>query len=162
MKMKFVKILAAGLAMLMMMFCFVACDNGGDGDSEGTSDSSNSANVTLNVSIKVIDVNGETVYSTDKYTYIGKSASLISVLDDYLYIDEEIEAKYDEYKTLLGIGSIEVGEVTGTAENGDTVVQYYTYWWYRVNGRDGSKSMAEYEVQDGDAIEIYVNKKNAE
>lgn len=161
--MKLVKILAAGLAMLMLMFCFVACDNGGSGNPEGAADSSSSStNVKLSVSIKVIDVNGETVYSTDKYNYIGKSASLLSVLDDYLYIEEEIEAKYDEYKDLIGIGSIEVGEVTGTAENGETVVQYYTYWWYRVNGRDGSKSMDEYEVQDGDVIEIYVNKKNAE
>lgn len=158
--MKITRIIAVGLAILMLALGLVACDSNGDNPADTTT--GQSSNVTLRVDFKVIDVDGKTVYSIENYKYTGKSANLIPVLEDYLYIEEDVEPQYDEYKTLLGIGAVKVGEVTKTAENGDTVVDYYTYWWYRVNGREGSTSMEEYVVQDGDSIEIYVNKKSAD
>ncbi len=156
--MKFTKILAAVLAAMMLMLCFTACDSGdGQDDAESSSDVQK---VNISVSIKVLDVDGKTVYTADKYQYSGKAPNIITLLDDYLYMEQdEAELSYNDYGTLVGIGAAECTDITETNDNGETSVLFNTYWWYRVNGAEGRKSFEEYQVQDGDALEIYIAKK---
>lgn len=155
--MKLIKILAAGLALVMLTFGLVACDNGSNTPADSTTVSDN---VSIDVGIKVLDESGKAVYEIEKYHYTGKAPNVIVLLEDYLYIEKDATLQYDEYGNLTGIGSAEVGEVT--EKDGDTdMVLYTTYWWYRINGKDASKSMEEYIVQNGDAIEVYMAKKSS-
>lgn len=158
--MKFTKILAAVLAAMMLMLCFTACDSG-DGQSDDQS-SSEAENVNISVSIKVLDVDGKTVYSADKYQYSGKAPTIITLLDDYLYMEKDTELTYDDYGTLFGIGSVECTDITESDGNGGTNVLYNTYWWYRVNGQEGRDLLESYMVQDGDVLEIYMATKASE
>lgn len=158
--MKFTKILAAILAAMMLMLCFTACDSG-DGQSDDSSSNGDAANVSISVSIKVTDADGKTVYSTDKYQYSGKAPTVITLLDDYLFMEHDTELSYDEYGTLTGIGSAECTDITQAGDNGESTVLYHTYWWYKVNGTDGKDALDAYKVQDGDAIELYMGKKAA-
>ena len=75
-------------------------------------------------------------------------------------MEHEAIVDYDDYDTLSAIGSVEAGEVTSHDDNTNEDVTLYTaFWWYRVNGKEGSDMMEEYTVKDGDVIEYYLAKK---
>ena len=159
--MKITKILALVLACLMVVCVFAACDNGdaSSGDDSTTPADVEKTNVTIKVSIKVKDLNGKVVYDVPEYTYVGEAPNLIQLIDDYLYMEKNTEVGFDENDNLQSIGTVEAGEVTShNAETDEDVVEYTTYWWYTLNGKDGSTLLEEYIVQNGDAIEYYLTK----
>ncbi|MBQ9080270.1 MAG: hypothetical protein IJY27_04275 [Clostridia bacterium] len=156
--MKLTKILALILACCMIVCTLVAC--GGDGNNTGgdTSDDASGgdeADVTLTVSIKVYDADNKVVYENESYTYKGKAPTVIELIDDYLLIEGgDATLDYDENGNLSSIGIVEAGVVTShNSETNEDVELYTTYWWYRLNGKEGSDAMEEYIVQNGDAIE---------
>ena len=163
--MKITKLLALIMACLMVVCAFAACDSG---DDAGTADTTpadgaaDAAEVTIKVSIQVKNIDGDVVYDVPEYTYKGKAPNLIQLIDDYLYLEEDTEVGYDEYDNLQSIGSVEAGEVTShNADTNEDVVEYTTYWWYELNGKDGSQSLEEYIVKDGDAIVYYLMKTSS-
>lgn len=163
--MKITKLLALVLACFMIVCAFAACDSGdaaGDATTTPADGAADAAEVTIKVSIKVKNIDGKVVYDVPEYTYKGEAPNLIQLIDDYLYLEEDTEVGYDEYDNLKSIGKVEAGEVTShNADTNEDVVEYTTYWWYTLNGKDGSKSLEEYIVQDGDVIEYYLNKTKA-
>jgi len=162
--MKITKILALVLACIMVVCMFVACDNGdAQGDDATTTPADGaSTEVTIKVSIKVKDLDGKVVYDVPEYTYVGEAPNLIELIDDYLYIEHETEVGFDENDSLQSIGTVEAGEVTShNDETNEDVVMYTTYWWYTLNGKDGSQMLEEYIVQNGDAIEYYLAKNTS-
>ena len=115
---------------------------------------------TLNYYFWAEDADENVVYETENYSYSGKAPNLIDLIEDYLDMEHETVADYDEYGTLSAIGSVEAGEVTSHDDNTNEDVTLYTaFWWYRVNGKDGTDMMEEYAVKDGDVIEYYLSKK---
>ena len=158
--MKTTKVLALILACFMIVCCFAACDNGNaQGNNDTTPADDANTDVTIKVSIKVKDLDGKVVYDVPEYTYVGEAPNLIELVDDYLFIEHETEVGFDENDNLQSIGTVEAGEVTShNDETNEDVVEYTTYWWYTLNGRDGSQLLEEYIVQDGDAIEYYLVK----
>ena len=161
--MKITKVLALVLACFMIVCAFVACDSGdAQGDGDTTPADSDNADVTIKVSIKVKDLEGNVVYDVPEYTYVGEAPNLIELIDDYLYIEHETEVGFDENDNLQTIGTVEAGEVTShNDETNEDVVEYTTYWWYTLNGRDGSQLLEEYIAQDGDVIEYYLAKNQS-
>lgn len=162
--MKLAKALAIFLAVLMMALPLVSCDKGGNGnDTNNETSAETVADVTLTVSIKVKDLSGKAVYDIASYTYSGKAPTLIDIIDDYFYMESETETvEIDDaggIRTIVSIGTVNAGEVTGTkAGSEESSVLYTTYWWYTINGKDGSKDLDEYIVQNGDKIEFYLKK----
>ena len=150
--MKFAKILSLVMAMLLLVCVFVACDKNGDenpADDSGTD--APSTDVTVTVSMKVKDVKGEVVYDIEAYKYTGAPITAAGIIEDYFYMEVETESvEIDEVGNLVTIGSVESGEIT---EDDKTKT---VYWWYSVNGKDGTAAMYEYIVQDGDAIIFYL------
>ncbi len=162
--MKITKLLALVMACLMIVCAFAACDSGdGDGTADTTpaDDAGDAADVTLKVSIQVKNVDGKVVYDVPEYTYNGKAPNLIQLIDDYLYLEEDTEVGYDEYDNLQSIGTVEAGEVTSHNADTNEDEKFTTYWWYELNGKDGSTSLEEYIVKDGDAIVYYLRKTSA-
>lgn len=160
--MKLTKILAIILSCCMLVCVFASCGSDGSGDSTTTpaDGESESADVKLTVTIKVLDADENVVYETENYSYSGKAPNLIDLIEDYLDMEHETVADYDEYGTLSAIGSVEAGEVTSHDDNTNEDVTLYTsFWWYRVNGKDGTDMMEEYAVKDGDVIEYYLSKE---
>jgi hypothetical protein len=166
--MKLVKILAIFLTVLMMAIPLVSCNKGGNGnDTSNETSAETVADVTLTVSIKVKDLSGKAVYDIASYTYSGKAPTIIDLIDDYFYMESEKETvEIDDaggIRTIISIGSVNAGEVTGTKAGSDeTSVLYTTFWWYTLNGKDGSKDLDEYIVQNGDKIEFYLKKVNTD
>lgn len=162
--MKFTKIIALALSLIMVVAVLAACDKGGEDDTTTPADGTTTAdpaNVTIKVGIVVKDIDGNAVYETDSYTYIGKTPNLIKVLEDYLYMEKDIELVYDGI-ALSAVGSVEAGAVTShDNDSGEDKVVYNTYWWYKINGKDGSLAPDEYIAKDGDKIEFYLAKKAA-
>lgn len=160
--MKLTKILAIILSCCMLVCAFVSCGGDGNGDATTTpaEGEGETADVKLTVTIKVLDADANVVYETENYSYSGKAPNLIDLIEDYLDMEHETVADYDEYGTLSAIGSVEAGEVTSHDDNTNEDVTLYTsFWWYRVNGKDGTDMMEEYAVKDGDVIEYYLSKK---
>lgn len=151
--MKFTKILSLVLAMLMLVCVLVACDKGGEenpADDSGTE--APSTDVTVTVSMKVKDAKGEVAYDIESYKYTGDPISAAEIIEDYFYMEVETESvEIDEVGNLITIGSVESGEITDADGKTKTV-----YWWYSINGKDGTTAMYEYIVQDGDAIIFYL------
>ena len=151
--MKLAKILSLVLAMLMLVLVFVACDKSGDenpADDSGTE--APSTDVTVTVSMKVKDAKGEVAYDLEAYKYTGDPISAAEIIEDYFYMEVETESvEIDEVGNLITIGSVESGEITD--EDGKTKT---VYWWYSINGKDGTTAMYEYIVQDGDDIVFYL------
>lgn len=142
--MKFTKIVAVALACLMLALCCVACDSGDDQGAETTTPvAGESTDVVLKVAIVVKDLEGKVVYETEEYTYSGKAPNLVELIDDFIYMEyENIQVTYDELDNLQAIGTVEAADGA--------------YWWYKLNGRDGSTALNEYIVQNGDSIEYYL------
>lgn len=160
--MKLTKILAIILSCCMLVCAFASCGSDDSGDSTTTpaDGEGDAADVKLTVTIKVLDADENVVYETENYSYSGKAPNLIDLIEDYLDMEHETVADYDEYGTLSAIGSVEAGEVTSHDDNTNEDVTLYTsFWWYRVNGKDGTDMMEEYAVKDGDVIEYYLSKK---
>lgn len=160
--MKLTKILAIILSCCMLVCAFVSCGSDGNGDDTTTpaEGENEAADVKLTVTIKVLDADENVVYETENYSYSGKAPNLIDLIEDYLYMEHETSADYDEYGTLSAIGSVEAGEVTSHDDNSNEDVTLYTaYWWYKINGKEGADMMEEYTVKDGDVIEYYLAKK---
>ncbi len=160
--MKLTKILAIILSCCMLVCAFASCGGDGNGDATTTpaEGESEAADVKLTVTIKVLDADANVVYETENYSYSGKAPSLIDLIEDYMDMEHEAIVDYDEYDTLSAIGSVEAGEVTSHDDNTNEDVTLYTaFWWYRVNGKEGSDMMEEYTVKDGDVIEYYLAKK---
>lgn len=151
--MKFTKILSLVLAILMLVCVFVACDNSGDenqADDSGSDVSNNDVTVTVSMHVKNID--GEIVYDIESYTYTGDPISVAGIIEDYFYMEVENESvEIDEIGNIISIGSVGSGEITLGSGSTKTA-----YWWYSINGKDGSTAMYEYMVKDGDAIIFYL------
>ena len=160
--MKLTKILAIILSCCMLVCAFASCGGNNDGgdtttpaDGEGEA-----ADVKLTVTIKVLDADANVVYETENYSYSGKAPTLIDLIEDYMDMEYETVVDYDEYDSLSAIGSVEAGVVTSHDDNTNEDVTLYTaFWWYRVNGKEGTQMMEEYVVKDGDVIEYYLAKK---
>lgn len=150
--MKFTKILSLVMAILLLVCVFVACEKTGDenpADDSGTE--APSTDVTVTVSMKVKDIKGDVVYDIESYKYTGDPITAAGIIEDYFYMEMETESvEIDEVGNIITIGSVESGEITKDDQT-KTV-----YWWYSVNGKDGSTAMYEYIVQDGDAIVFYL------
>ena len=150
--MKFTKILSLVLAILMIACVFVACDNSNADENKADGSESETPKATVTVSMKVKDFEGEVVYDIESYTYPGDSITAAEIIEDYFYMEVENESvEIDEVGNIMTIGSIESGEVT--LESGSTKT---FYWWYSVNGKDGTTAMYEYVVNDGDALVFYL------
>lgn len=160
--MKFTKLLALALSVLMVVCLLAACDKDGEGGDTTTTEAggSEAPDVTITVSIKVTDIDGNVVYDVPSYTYSGSAPTPIELIDDYFYMEKENETvELDEFDDIVAIGSVEAGDVTSVnADTNETVTLYTTYWWYKLNGRDSSVAMDEYTVQNGDSIEYYLKK----
>ncbi len=163
--MKIIKILTLIMAVLMLAFPLASCNNGGKEGNVTTAETA--ADVTIKVTMKVKDLSGKVVYDIPSYTYNGKAPTLIDIIDDYFYMETENETveidDTNDIRTIISIGSVSAGDVTGTTGGSDeTTVLYTTYWWYSLNGKEGTKGFDDYTVQNGDVIEYYLKKVTPE
>ncbi len=147
--MKFLKLIALFLSLLMLFSFAVACDKGGDGD--GTEDGSGSGDGTTapsfltTIKVTALDEAGEEVdlIDEDNVAYNGDVAfdalTLFEIVADYCYF-ADIECTLDaDTGRFVSIGGYSIAE-------GGVV------WTYEVNG----ESLTDYDVVIENGSEIVV------
>ncbi len=114
--MKFIRIFCLVLAMLMLGGVMVAC--GGGAETEAETDKETQAPVqekdAINVNIIVkTAVDGEVKYQSgvDGYDYDGSVCTVQEILNDFMYMQYEIEIVVDEDTgKLIKVGDLETGD----------------------------------------------------
>ena len=105
------KLLCLVFALLMVMGTMVAC--GGDGDDTTgpvTDDPGATAvdPITLNIVVRA-SVDGENIYEsgTNGYDYTLADRTVLTILEDFMFIEYDIVIEYDENGKLVKVGDIE-------------------------------------------------------
>lgn len=166
--MKKAKIMALILAVLMIALPLISCDSGNTGEDTDTEDNGETGkDVTITVSMKVKDLSGKVIYEVASYTYSGEAPTPIDLIDDYFYMElDPLTVVIDEtndIRTIISIGEVEAGEVTGESGiPGETQVLYTTWWWWNLNGKESTTSPDGYTVKNGDSIEFFLKKVSPE
>ena len=181
--MKFVKVIAFVMALLTMSTMFVACN---EGPVETTPNITpvETTRYTAFVQVKVVDVYGNVVYSTDEgepYEYDSSFAPYVyTFLEDFQFMN----SKHFDYKvTERVVGEDEYGDdilaytlksisitekrKTTTYKSGDVIISGYdgseqeTYWICVINGEE-VENMNERIVEDGDVVEFKLAYKDSD
>lgn len=142
--MKAMKLLSLLMAVLMVSCVMVGC---GGGNAEETTTANLAPAYSVTVSIKVVDMEGNTVIDAANYNYqSGTTAPTpFAVVDDYCYMNYdngEGMVKVDDGGRLVSIDK--VAAVDGTS-----------YWSITVNGKDiASTEFKTQELASGDTLVI--------
>lgn len=97
------KILLVVLAVIMM-FSIVAC--GGEVvETEPNETQKSTKSVTVNIVVRESE-KGEDIYAINEYKYEGATVTVLAILEEAMFIEEDVEVVFDENGKLVEIGTI--------------------------------------------------------
>ena len=97
------KIFLALLAVLMIL-SLVAC-GGETVETEPDEIVETTKSVTVNIVVRESE-KGEDIYTINEYKYEGASITVLAILEEAMFIEEDVEVVFDENGKLVEIGSI--------------------------------------------------------
>ncbi len=97
------KILLALLAVIMML-SLVAC-GGGVVETEPQETEGKTKSVTVNIVVRESE-KGEDVYVINEYNFEGSAVTVLAILEEAMFIEEDVEVVFDEDGKLVEVGSI--------------------------------------------------------